>query len=229
MPKSTNLNFTQNLNNNNVIYASSDLLSVIAVAANNNGSNLTSGTRTFTAAIGTGTKTTGGTDATWTATVSDTRVISPATITNYGTYLTSPSDVTTNAATVDSGSSNATWTLTVGILKTLYTGSANDSVIKAINVASFDSAARIMTLWLSNSAVGGDTFIGAVNIPLTAGTGSGTTASIDLLGGTLMPSLPYDANGKRVLPLKAGQVLKASVPGVTAARLISVQVMAEDY
>lgn len=229
MAKSTTLNFTQNLNNANITFASSDLQSVIAAAPNSNGTNLTSGTRTFTAAVGTGATTTGGTNATWTATVSDTRVISPAVITNYGTYLTAPSDVTTNAATVDSGTSNATWTLTTGILKTLYTGGTNDSVVKAINVASFDSAARIMTLWISNTATGADTFLGSINIPLTAGTGSGTTASIDLLSGTLLPSLPYDANGKRVLPLKAGQVLKASVPAVTAAKLIVVQVMAEDY
>lgn len=229
MPKSTNLNFTQNLNNSSATWASSDLLSVISVAPNSNGSNLTSGTRTFTAAIGTGTKTTNGTDATWTATVSDSRIISPATITGYGTYLTSPQDVTTNAATVDSGSSNATWALTVGILKTLYTGQTNDSVVKAINVSSFDSVARIMTLWISNTENGGDTFIGAINIPATAGTGSGTTYSIDLIGGTMLPSLPYDVSGKRVLPLKAGQILKASVPAITAAKLIVAQVIAEDY
>lgn len=229
MAKSTALNFTQALGNQNITFAPSDLLSVIAAAPNSNGSNLTTGTRTFTTAIGSGTKTTGGTDATWTATVSDSRVISIATVTGYGTYLTAPTDVTTNAATVDSGSSNATWTLTVGILKALYTGATNDSVVKAINVASFDSAARIMTLWISSGATGGDVFVGSINIPATAGTGSGTTASIDLLGGSLLPSLPYDANGKRIFPLKAGQVLKASVPGVTAAKLITVQVIAEDY
>lgn len=229
MAKSTSLNFTQNLNTTAAMFASSDLLSVIAAAPNSNGTTISvSGTIAFTAALGSGTKISGGTDATWTALVSDGRVISPATITGYGTYLTSPSDVTTNAATI-SGTSNATWALTVGVLKTLYTGGENDSVVKAINVASFDSAARIMTLWISNAATGGDTFFGAVNIPATAGTGSGTTAAIDLLGGTLLPSLPYDANGKRIIPLKAGQVLKASVPGVTAAKLIVAQVIAEDY
>lgn len=229
MAKSTSLNFTQTLNASAVLFASSDIISVIAVAANSNGSNLSSGTRTFTAAVGSGAVQTGGSAATWTATVTDSRVIGPVSLTNAGTYVTAPSDVTTNAATVDSGSSNATWTLTTGVLKTLYTGASNDSVVKAINVASFDSAARIMTLWLSNASGTVNSFIGAVNIPATAGTGSGTTASIDLLGGTLMPSLPYDANGKRVIPLPSGWVLKASVPAVTAAKLITVQTLVEDY
>jgi len=229
MAKSQLLNFTQNLNNATVTFASSDLQRVIIAAPNSNGSNLTSGTRTFTAATGSGSVQTGGSSATWTATVTDSRVIGPATITNYGTYLTAPSDVTTNAATVDSGSSNATWTLTAGILKTLYTAGADDSVVKAINVSSFDSAARIMTLWISNAATGNDTFLASINIPANAGTGSGTTAAIDLLGGTLLPSLPYDANGKRIIPLKTGWILKASVPAVTAGRVITVEVMAEDY
>lgn len=229
MAKTNTTPFTQTLSASTVLFASSDLYSIVAVAANSNGTNLTAGTRTFTAAVGSGAVQTGGSPATWTATVTDSRVIGPVSITGNGTYTTAPSDVATNAAAVDSGSTNATWTLTAGVLKTLYTGQTNDSVVKAINVASFDSAARIMTLWLCNAAGTVNSFIGAVNIPATAGTGSGTTASIDLLGGTLMPSLPYDANGKRVLPIPAGWVLKASVPAVTAAKLITVQVMAEDY
>jgi hypothetical protein len=228
MAKSTDLNFTQNINNQNIIFASSDLQRVIFATPNSNGSNLTTGERTFTANTGTGAIQTGGGAATWTANVTDSRVVGPATITSNGGYLSAPSDVTTNPASVDSGSSNATWTLTVGILKTIYTASANDSVVKAINVASTDSAARVMTLWLSDLANGNDTFLGAINIPVNSGV-SGTVAAIDLLGGTLLPSLPYDANGKRVLPLKSGWHLKASVPAVTAGRTITVEVIAEDY
>ena len=80
MAKSTNLNFTQRLNNVCVDFYSSDLLRVVAVSPNSNGSNLTSGTRTFTAAAGT--VQTGSVAATWTATVTDSRVVGQPIITN---------------------------------------------------------------------------------------------------------------------------------------------------
>lgn len=224
MAKSQNLNFTQNLTTAYVDFTSADLLQVIAVSPNNNGSNLTTGTRTFTAAAGT--VQTGGSAATWTATVTDSRVIGMPTITNKGTYLVTPT-ATGNTPTVDSGSSNATFNLRVEFFKELYTAASNDAVVKTINVASYDSAARVMSLWLI-AADNQPTLIGAVNIPLSSGN-SGTAATIDLLGGTLMPSLPYDANGKRVLPLKAGQKIAVSVPAVTAGTQIDVIAFVEEY
>ena len=230
MAKSEALNQTQSIKTQLTVFRPSDLLSIITVSPNSNGSNLTSGLRTFTAAIGSGTLKTGGTAASWKMDVSDSRVLgSGFVVVATGDYLTAPTDLSTNAATVDSGSSNATWTLTAGILKNIYTAGANDSVIKSINVASLDSAARIMTLYLTDASNTCYSFLAAINIPATAGTGSGTTASIDLLGGTLIPSLPYDSNGKRVLPMQAGYKLWASVPAVTAAKLIKLQVLAEAF
>lgn len=224
MPKSTNLNFTQNINNKYVDFFSSDKLTVVSVSTNSNGSNLTSGVRTFTAAGGT--VQTGGSAATWTATVTDSRVIGAPTITNFGDYLVTPT-ATGNAATVDSGSSNATWNLRVEIRKELYTASSNDAVVKAINVASFDSAARVMSLWIVNED-NQPILIGAVNIPLNSGN-SGTVAAVDLINGTIFPGLPFDANGKRVLMLKAGQKLFVSVPAVTAGTQINVTAQIEEY
>jgi hypothetical protein len=224
MPKSTSLNFTQNIKNVYVDFFSSDILRVVAVSTNANGSNLTAGTRTFTAAAGT--VQTGGSAATWTATVTDSRIIGAPTITNMGTYLVTPT-ATGNAATPDSGSSNATWNLRVEFYKELYTAGTNDAIVKALNVASFDSAARVMSLWI----VGTDMqpmLIGAVNIPLRSGD-NGTAAAVDLLGGTLMPALPYDSNGKRVIMLQAGQKLAVSVPAVTAGTQINVTAQIEEY
>lgn len=224
MAKSTLLNFTQNIKNVYVDFFSSDLLMVVSVSPNSNGSNLTTGTRTFTAAAGS--VQTGGSAATWTAVVTDSRVIGAPTITNMGTYLSTPT-ATANAATVDSGSSNATWNLRVEYYKELYTAGTNDAVVKALNVASFDTAARVMSLWI----VGTDSqpmLIGAVNIPLRSGD-NGTAAAVDLLGGTLMPALPYDSNGKRVIILQAGQKLAVSVPGVTAGTQINVTAQIEEY
>lgn len=224
MPKSTNLNFTQNLANTYVDFCSADVLQVIAVSPNANGSTLTDGTRTFTAAAGT--LVTGATAARWTATVVGSRVIGMPVITDKGQYTVTPT-AAANAATVDSGSTNATFNLRVEFFKELYTASTNDAIVKAINVASFDSAARVMSLWI----IGADAqpvLIGAVNIPANSGN-NGTAAAIDLLGGTLMPSLPYDANGKRVLSLKAGQKIAVSVPGVTAGTQINVTAQIEEF
>jgi hypothetical protein len=112
-------------------------------------------------------------------------------------------------------------------LKTLFTAGADDSVVKSINVQSTDTAARIVQLSVNDGT--NDFLIGAVNIPLRSGD-TGLVAAIDLLGGTLMPSLPYDANGKRILPLPAGYILKVnSQSTVTAAKEITFVCMAEDY
>jgi hypothetical protein len=112
-------------------------------------------------------------------------------------------------------------------LVTLFTAGSNDAVVKAINVQSTDTAARVVQLWVNDGSA--DYLIGAVNIPLRSGD-NGTAAAVDLLGGTLMPSLPYDANGKRVLPLPAGYILKVnSQATVTAAKEITFTCMAEDY
>jgi hypothetical protein len=112
-------------------------------------------------------------------------------------------------------------------LVTLYTAGSNDAVVKAINVQSTDTAARVVQLWVNDGTT--DFLIGSVNIPLRSGD-NGTAATIDLLGGTLLPSLPYDANGKRTLPLPAGYILKVnSQATVTAAKEITFVCMAEDY
>jgi len=46
----------------------------------------------------------------------------------------------------------------------------------------------------------------------------------------LMPSLPYDANGKRIIPLPAGYIVKvSSKTTVTAATEVTFVLMAENY
>lgn len=224
MTKSTNLNFTQTFQNPTTVFVASDLLSVIAVSPSAVGSGSTTGTRTFTAAAGT--LQTGGAAAAWTAAVTDGRVIGPCTITVPGSYLVTPT-ATANPATVDSGTTTSTFNLRVEYYKVLYTASADDAVVKAINISSLDSAARVMSVWLVSSD-SQPKLIGAVNIPLNAGN-SGAIATVDLLGGTLLPSLPYDANGKRVIPLKSGQKLALSVPAITAGTQIYASAFVEEY
>jgi len=111
--------------------------------------------------------------------------------------------------------------------QTVFTAGAEDAVLKAINVASTDTAARVLSLFVNDGS--NDILIGRVNIPANSGN-NGTAATVDLLGGTLMPSLPYDSNGKRILPLPAGYILKAgTTTTVTSAQSITVTAIAEDY
>ncbi|MFM6982827.1 MAG: hypothetical protein ACKOXF_01750 [Chitinophagaceae bacterium] len=193
---------------------------------------MTPGTRTFTAAGGT--QVSGGAGAaSWTMTVLGAAgagyVVGAPSIVQTGQYTVGAGPTAAaNAAAVDTGSSNATFALTVGVVKTVYTASTNDAVVKAINVSSTDTAARVMSLWVQDVGSGVINLLGAVNIPLASGS-NGTAASIDLLGGTLIPSLPYDSNGKRVIPLKAGTKLLVSVPAVTASYYISACALIEEY
>jgi len=232
MAKSQSLNFTQNLNTVIVPFGSNDPYAVIAVAANNAGSNLTVGTRTFTVANGTANVITA---ATFTATVTAVNstanaITSIPVVTAQGSFFTLPT-VTSNAPTVDSGSTNATVNLIMGPYKTIYTSNTNDAVVKSLNISSTDTAARVITFWLTDTT-GNNYVLGAVSIPASSGT-NGTAATVDALSGTLMPALPYDANGKRVLPLKAGYKLSASTPGtappLTVGTLMYVSAMIEEY
>lgn len=228
MAKSVALNQTQNLETVLTRFRSNDELQVYSALPNSNGTNLTSGSRTFTAALGTGAIKTGGSAAIWTCTASDTRVVGDVSITNTGNYLTAPSELTANAATVDSGSSNATWTLLVGTLKTIFTAGAEGSVVKAINCMNSDSA-KTVALIVTDASATFCSILGTVAVTGVAGYPATTVATFDLLSGTYFPSLPYDANGKRVLPLKAGYLLKLAVPALTAAKWLGVQTMGEHF
>ena len=224
MAKSQLLNFTQNLNTVQTTFDFALPVSVIAVATTTAGSNLTTGARTFTIAGGTAI-----TAATFTATATGTTgsayLTSAPVLTNVGSYTVAPT--APNTPTVDSGTTNATFAVTVGMLNTLYTAAANDAVIKAITVSSTDTVARNMSVWI-NTGTGGDKLLGVVPIPASSGA-NGALASIDLLTGSFFPALPFDANGKRGMPLKAGTIVKVSVPGVTASTNIFVEAMVEEY
>ena len=119
----------------------------------------------------------------------------------------------------------------MGPFKTIYTSNTNDAVVKALNISSTDTAARNMSFWITDPG-GNNYLLGVVAVAASSGF-NGSTSTVDALGGTLMPSLPYDANGKRVLPLKAGYKLSASSPGtsppITAGTLIYVSAMIEEY
>lgn len=230
MAKSEALNQTQNIKNVSVGFNYSDVLNVIVVAPTTNGTNLTPGTRTFTAAGGT-TVSGGAGAATWTCTASGgagaARLNGVPVITQKGEYTATPT-ASGNAATVDSGSSDATWAVTVGSIKELYTAGANDALLKSISVTSTDTAARVVSIWRQNGTGQPLDLVVAGTVAIAAGS-NGSTAAQDLLATALIPGAVVDATGKRVLPLQAGAKLFASVPGVTASCMIRVNATAEEF
>ena len=109
--------------------------------------------------------------------------------------------------------------------KLLYTGNTDGSVVKAIVVTSNDTNARNIQLYANN---GGTYYLlGTANVVATSGS-LGSVASIDLLSSTFNPATPYDANGKRVLPLPASVSIYANSTA-TVANTIFISVFAEDY
>lgn len=230
MAKSEALNQTQNIKSASVGFNYSDVLNVIAVAPTANGTNLTPGTRTFTAAGGT-TVSGGAGAATWTCTASGgagaARLNGIPVITQKGEYTATPT-VSANAAAVDSGTSDATWAVTVGSLKEIYTAGTNDAIVKAINVTSTDTAARVVSIWRQCATGQPLDLVVAGTVAIAAGS-SGSAAVQDLLSAALIPGAAIDAAGKRVIPLQAGAKLFASVPAVTASCFIRVNLMAEEF
>jgi hypothetical protein len=111
--------------------------------------------------------------------------------------------------------------------KTLVTAGANDSVVKSIMATSNDTATVNLKIVVNDGVT--DRIIGAVAVPASSGT-NGTVAAVDLLQSALLPGLPLDQNGKRVLPLQGTYTLKvAPLVAVTAAKQVDVVAVVEDY
>jgi hypothetical protein len=104
--------------------------------------------------------------------------------------------------------------------KTLVTAGTNGSKIAALIVTSTDTAARILQLWLTRSAV--SYLIGSVEITIASGS-DGTTPSVNLLNTTAIPGLPIDSDGQPYLFIAGADTLQASVTvTVTSAKEIDV-------
>ncbi len=112
-------------------------------------------------------------------------------------------------------------------LKALLTAGTDDEVVKAVQIVSDDTSARVVDLLLNTG--GSDLLLCSVNVPAGSGT-NGTTPAVDALAAALQPGLPMDALGKRVLPLKGGAILRVrNQAQVTAARTITVQAFSERF
>jgi hypothetical protein len=111
--------------------------------------------------------------------------------------------------------------------KTLVTAGANDSVVKSIMVTSSDTAVVNLKVSVGDGVT--DRVIGTVAVPIASGT-NGAAASVDLLNAASLPGLPLDQNGKRILPLQTGYLVKvAPLVALTAAKNVDVVAVVEDY
>jgi hypothetical protein len=112
-------------------------------------------------------------------------------------------------------------------LKTLFTAGANDSDVKAINVATDDTSAVNLKLYVTRG--GTDYLLGTINVPIASGS-NGTVVSVDVINDTSLPSLPIDSAGKRFIPLKTGDVIKVGcLATMTAAKTTTVSAFGQDY
>lgn len=109
----------------------------------------------------------------------------------------------------------------------IYTASADDATVKALACVSDDTAARDLRIGID---IGSTVYqIGTVNIPIAAGT-NGTTPAVDLLTAAVLTFLPCDRNGKRILPLPAGAILKvAALAAVTSGKTLTITALVEEY
>lgn len=111
--------------------------------------------------------------------------------------------------------------------KTIYTASADDAVIKTLNITSTDTAAMNVQLYVNDGTA--DRLLGTIPVPALSGT-NGTVISVDMLDGSKIPGLAYDMNGKRILALKAGAIVKVAVlVTVTAAKQIDIYGTVEEF
>lgn len=113
--------------------------------------------------------------------------------------------------------------------KTVYTAAADDAVVKGLAAVSDDTAAINVRLGIDVAGAGTVRQIGTVNVPIAAGT-NGVAPAVDLIAALVCPFLPVDRNAKRILPLKAGDILKiACLATMTAAKTLTVTAFAEEY
>lgn len=111
--------------------------------------------------------------------------------------------------------------------KTIYTAASNDAVLKVLSCTSTDTAAQNVQLWINDGSA--DRLLGTIPVPANSGN-NGTAASVDILSGTLIPGLGQDQNGKKILSLKAGNIVKvSSLATVTTAKQLDFLGVAEEY
>ena len=112
--------------------------------------------------------------------------------------------------------------------RAVYTAASDDAVIKGLSAVSSDTAAINLRIGIDVGGTGTVYQIACVNIPIAAGN-AGAVNAIDLLNASALPFLPVDRNGKRILPLKGGDILKVACLAAMTAGAITVTALGEEY
>jgi hypothetical protein len=100
--------------------------------------------------------------------------------------------------------------------KVLYAGGANGSKVTVLTLATDDSAAQNMQVWVKRGGV--YSLLGTVPIAALSG-GGGTVAAVDLLGASWLPGLAMDNDGQHYILLQSSDTLEVSaLATVTAAK-----------
>jgi hypothetical protein len=94
----------------------------------------------------------------------------------------------------------------------LCTAGTNGSILKALRIASTDTADKNVALWIQPAGTGLLSLLGVVNVPITAGfSATGVVAPVDVLGNTYLTGLTTDQTGLPVLALAAGTKVYVSL------------------
>lgn len=102
----------------------------------------------------------------------------------------------------------------------IYTGGTYGSIVESLVFSTDDTTAVNAYVYIYTGTTVKP--LGIVNIPIQSGD-LGTVANVDALAGSgvTLIGLPINAQGKRYIPLKSGDVLKFSVKAaVTAAKTV---------
>lgn len=112
-----------------------------------------------------------------------------------------------------------------------FTAGAEGSVLKSMTIASNDSAAKNVSIWIQPGGTGDIILLGTVNVPLTAGYSStGVLLNVDVLGNQYITGLTIDQSGRPVLPLEAGtKIYCGLVATLSTGKVLYVHGVAEDF
>ena len=94
----------------------------------------------------------------------------------------------------------------------LCTAGTDGSILKAVRIASTDTAAANVAIWQQPGGTGLLQLVGVVNVPANAGFSStGVIAPVDVLGNAYLVGLTTDQTGRPVLPLAASTKIYVSL------------------
>lgn len=115
--------------------------------------------------------------------------------------------------------------------KALFTAGAEGSVVKALRIASNDTAAAYLTFWIQPGGTGTVYALGTVAVAITAGIhATAATPNVDCLANGAIAGLTLDQSNRPVLLLSAGTKLSVGiVTACTSNKAIYVTGEAEDF